>query len=479
MLMSIKLSREDGADYIASDLGFLLHKNPNHTHEVNLKFGKATVFFPESNDDVCQASIFVDLDTIDLVRNYQGPAGGAKQLKQYVNDRPYTLNSFFSVAISRVYGTALNGTCNKKPELVNQALNYEVEIPALPSRGGKELLERLFSPLDYEIVLQQLEYDEALPDWGYSPYFSVKLKNKVQLSLLLKHLYVLIPVLDNEKHYWVSHDEVEKLIRQGSDWIPQHPEKNLIVSRYLKKQGSLTRKALEQLSVEENELDISNDDDENSDRKAQASEDKLEKKIRLNDLRIQKITETIKSKEISSIIDLGCGEGKYVKEFLKISKLDKVTGIEVSTTTLTKAEQRINIDRLPEKVRGKLSLLQGSLTYNDKRVQGYDLATCIEVIEHIDEDRLDAFKQSLFGFAKPKHVILTTPNAEFNVTFESLPKGKLRHSDHRFEWDRKTFEQWCNDICSDYGYKATFDTIGEVHPEYGAPTQMAIFLNTQ
>lgn len=468
-------------DYQASDLSDLLHKNPDNLHEFSVSFGKAHVFFSEHNDDVCSATLFMDLDSIDIVKSYQSPAGESRLLKQYVNDRPYAVNSFFTVALSRAYRTALSGKCPRKPELAKQALPFTVHLPVLPSRGGEALIRELFEPLGYQLTIQPYLYDSALPDWGNSSYFDVTFTATLTIQQLLQHFYVLIPVLDNEKHYWVTVDEVDKLLIHGSEWIPTHPKKPLIARRYLKKQGSLTRKALDKLQVNESQLteeELKADQEatqEKADINSQAKEDKLEKKIRLNDLRIQKVTETIRTYGVNNVIDMGCGEGKYLREYLKIPSLQKVVGVEVSSQVLKRAEERLKIDRLPERLRDKVKLLQGSLTYNDKRTQGYDMVTCIEVIEHIDEDRLDAFAQSLFGFAKPTYVVLTTPNVEFNATFENLPAGKFRHSDHRFEWDRKTFENWCDDVCQQYGYQVSFDGIGEVHPEYGSPTQMGLF----
>jgi 3' terminal RNA ribose 2'-O-methyltransferase Hen1 len=477
MLMSITLNQDEQRSYQASDLGFLLHKHPDRVHQFELSYGRALVFYPESGSERCTATVHQALDGIDLVRGFKGPKGSARQLSQYVNDRPYTINSFFSVAISRLFGTALNGTCHKQPELVKRELPFEVHLPVLPSRGGESLIRNLFEPLGYEVNVSSHLYDEQIPEWGMSPYFEVTIGATKRLADVLRHLYVLMPVLDNDKHYWVGFDEVDKLIDKGGDWLPQHPEKNLIVARYLKKQGSLKRKALAAFEVSENDVKKQQDQliEQDDESRSQADEDRLEKHVRLNDLRIEKITQIINQLDVRNVVDLGCGEGKYLKAFLKINKLDEITGVEVAPATLEKAEQRLKVDRLPERIRNKLHLLQGSLTYKDDRLKNKDLATCIEVIEHIDEDRLDAFKASVFDHARPRYVIITTPNVEYNVLFENMPVGKLRHSDHRFEWDRKTFESWCQTVCSTYEYEVSFDTIGEVHPEYGAPTQMALF----
>ena len=143
MQISITLTQDSDKSYLASDLGFLLHKNPFNSHSKDLKFGKAHVLYPSVSDEECTACLFVDIDSIDLVRNYQGPKS-RRELKQYVNDRPYVVNSFATVAISRVFGTALGGTCNKKPELAARKLPLSVKIPVLPSRGGSQLIHELF-----------------------------------------------------------------------------------------------------------------------------------------------------------------------------------------------------------------------------------------------------------------------------------------------------------------------------------------------
>jgi 3' terminal RNA ribose 2'-O-methyltransferase Hen1 len=119
--------------------------------------------------------------------------------------------------------------------------------------------------------------------------------------------------------------------------------------------------------------------------------------------------------------------------------------------------------------------MQGSLTYRDKRLAGYDAATVIEVIEHLDPPRLSAFERVLFEFAKPGAVVMTTPNVEYNVKFEGLPAGKLRHKDHRFEWTRNEFQNWATGVATRFGYSVRFAPIGPEDEVAGPPTQMAVF----
>jgi 3' terminal RNA ribose 2'-O-methyltransferase Hen1 len=225
----------------ATDLGYLLHKNPARLHTFPLAFGQAHVFYPEASADRCTAALLLDVDPVGLVRNRRGPAGEGGTLDQYVNDRPYVASSFLSVAISRVLGSALGGRSKHRPELIQTKIPLQATISVLPCRGGEGFLRRLFEPLGYQVVAEHHPLDESFPEWGASTYFTVQLKGEVRLQDLLTHIYVLIPVLDNEKHYWVGDDEVEKLLRHGSGWLSSHPEREEITRRYLKYRRDLAR----------------------------------------------------------------------------------------------------------------------------------------------------------------------------------------------------------------------------------------------
>jgi hypothetical protein len=113
--------------------------------------------------------------------------------------------------------------------------------------------------------------------------------------------------------------------------------------------------------------------------------------------------------------------------------------------------------------------------YRDRRLSGYDAATLIEVIEHLDPPRLAALERVVFENAQPGTVVVTTPNAEYNVKFESLPPGRFRHKDHRFEWTRAQFAQWANATAARFGYGVRFLPVGPEDPAIGAPTQMGVF----
>jgi len=231
-------------------LGFLLHKNPANLHSFDLSFGKAHVFYPEATAERCTAALLLDVDPIGLVRGKRGQHEGGT-LDQYVNDRPYVLSSFLSVAMGRAFGTAMSGRSKGRQELADHAIPLTAKLTVVACRAGEGLIRELFEPLGYSVTTEHHSLDEKFPEWGESAYFTVTLKGTVCLSDLLTHLYVLIPVLDDDKHYWVGDAEVEKLLRHGEGWLREHPERELITDRYLKHQKRLAREALSRLIGEE------------------------------------------------------------------------------------------------------------------------------------------------------------------------------------------------------------------------------------
>src|SRR5262245_30317174 len=452
----------------ATDLGYLLAKNPARCHSFALAFGQAHVFYPVARDDVCTAALLIDLDPIALVRgSKRGQESGL--LSQYVNDRPDVASSFLSVAISRVLASALNGSSKERPELANTAIPLEAEIAVLPCRGGEDFLRRLFAPLGYAIDAEKLPLDPTFPEWGESSYYRVKLSAECRLQDLLTHLYVLLPVLDNDKHYWVGRDELEKLLARGEGWLSAHPERDQIVDRYLKRQRHLIREALAQLVADEDP-----DLESRSETRGQ-EEERLERKVGLNEQRIGSVIAVLKDCGAKRVIDLGCGEGKLLQALMKEPQFDRVVGMDVSLRSLDIAMDRLNLERLPTKQRERIELFQGVLTYRDARVSGYDAACAIEVIEHLDPPRLPAFERAVFEFARPTTVVITTPNVEHNTRFEALAAGRFRHRDHRSEWSRDQFRNWAKAVCERFGYSVRFLPIGDDDAAVGPPTQMGVF----
>ena len=461
----------------ATDMGFLLEKHPDKVHEFELSSGRATVFYPEATPERCTVALLLEIDSIGLVRS--GTARHSDPgMDQYVNDRPYVASSFLSVALGAAFRSALAGKSRHRPELADTPLALEARIAVLPCRGGEQLLLDLFAPLGYVAEVIRLPLDTQFPEWGGSPYYSLTLGGTVRLQDLLRHLYVLIPVLDDRKHYWVGEDEVEKLLRQASDWLPAHPMKESIARRYLKNRRSLARMALERLTVEEDGEVAEESVLEDEAPPAARREVELEKRVSLQERRLEKVTELVTTVGAKSVVDLGCGEGQLLPRLLKLSSVDRIVGMDVSVRSLERAADRLHLDRMSPRQRVRIELLHGSLLYRDTRLEGFDLATVIEVIEHLDPPRLAALERVLFEAARPTFVIVTTPNREYNVNFQGLPAGAFRHADHRFEWTREEFRAWCARQGERFGYSVEYSPVGDEHAVTGPPTQLALFSRT-
>ena len=462
MLLTIRTTHRP-----ATDLGFLLHKHPGHVHTREFPFGSAMVFYPEATEEACTASVVLDVDPVATVRGRGGKDGIEDQ---YVNDRPYVASSLLSVVLSRWFNSALAGRCDKKPELAEAELPFEARLAAVPCRDGEAFLRELFEPLGYLVEATRHELDETMPELGPSRLFTVTLRSTRRLSELLAHLYVLVPVLDDQKHYWVGDDEIEKLLRRGEGWLDKHPAREAIVSRYLVHQRGLVRDATARLTAEEQP------DEETSAAQKDAEEASIERAISLNDRRLDAVFDALKASGASRVLDLGCGEGKLIRRLLADQQFAEIVGMDVSGRVLDLAESRLRLDRLAPKQRERVRLIHGSLMYRDARLGGFDAAAVVEVIEHLDAPRLRAFERVLFESARPSTIALTTPNAEYNVKWPSLPAGQFRHKDHRFEWTRSQFQAWADDVGTRFGYSVTFRPVGDDDVEVGSPTQMAVFV---
>lgn len=455
----------------ATDLGYLLHKNPARVQTFELSFGKAYVFYTSATDERCTAALLLDVDPVGLVRGRQGPAGEGRALEQYVNDRPYVASSFLSVAINQVFGSAMAGRSKERPEAAAAPMSLEVKLAVVPCRGGEGFLRRLFEPLGYEVEAEPHALDATRPEWGESPYYTVTLRAECRLSALLTHLYVLIPVLDRDKHYWIGDDEVEKLLRHGSGWLATHPVREAITERYLKRRRSLVREALSRLAEEETPPEAADEVQEAQ----EAQEAQIEQPLRLNEQRMGAVVAVLKESGARRVLDLGCGEGRLIQDLLPERQFEEIVGLDASIRALEIAKDRLRLDRLPAMQAEKVRLLHGALTYRDARLSGFDAAAVVEVIEHLDAPRLQAFERVLFEAAHPKTVVLTTPNAEYNVRWERLPAGQFRHKDHRFEWSRAEFRAWAEGVAERFQYAVRFLPVGPDDPEVGSPTQMAVF----
>lgn len=508
----------------ATDLGFLLHKHPDKAQRFSTSHGTAHVLYPEADAGRCTAALLLEVDPVALVRRGRGKGrGGAPDsaLAQYVNDRPYAASSLLAVALSTVFSSALRGQCKARPELAERPLPLRIEVPALPARGGTALVERLFAPLGWAVTAEPVPLDERFPQWGDSRYVRLVLEGETLLADALRHLYVLLPVLDDAKHYWVAPDEVDKLVRSGEGWLERHPEQRLITSRYLARRWSLTRSALERLELarlaEADDAEVEEIDNaveepaaefaeregqaehtEQAEQTGQAEQTEPAERTERTDQgergeragmepeeentpvplavrRREAIIGVLREAGASRVVDLGCGQGQLLGELLRDARFTEIVGVDVSIRALNEAARRLRLDRMPERQSARLKLTQGSLAYTDSRLTGYDAAVLSEVVEHVDPPRLPALEYAVFGAARPTVVVVTTPNVEYNVRWESLPAGQVRHPDHRFEWTREEFRDWARGVAERHGYAVEFRPVGPEDPEVGPPTQLALF----
>ena len=450
---------------VATDLGYLLHKHPDRVRSIDVGFGRAHVFYPEATAQRCTATTYVEVDPFGPIRHRRKRQ--AQGLAPYVNDRPYAASSILSVALGRLFRTALNGKCEARPELVAQPLDLEIDLPVLPLRGGQQMLQRLFDPLEYDVECAPVALDSQFPGWGDSRYVSARLVGRQTVRSTLEHLYVLLGVLDDAKHYWIGPDEVDKLLLRGRGWLRSHPESELIARRYLRL-GEYTREALARLAE-------SGEDPDLLDARRDGAEQAAESPIRLGEHRLDAVIEAVRNVGAGTVVDLGCGEGRLLERLIAEPAVTRTVGVDASIGALERAERRLKLDQMSERRRERIQLLQGALTYTDSRLQGFDVATVIEVVEHLDPERLDAFAEVVFGHICAASVVLTTPNREYNANFERLDDRGLRHEDHRFEWTRSEFGAWAGDISQRFGYRVELGAVGPVDPVCGPPTQMAVF----
>ena len=469
MQLEITLTAAASDPYVASDLGYLLHKNPARVFMRAVSSGTATVFYSETTDARCTVILYVDVDPIALVRGKNKQTTGL--LDQYVNTRPFVANSILSVAINKSFAQSMAGKSKDRQALADQQLSFEACLGPVACQGDGEFISSLFEPLGYTVSIASLGNDDV------SNLYSIKISASIRLSELLNQLYVLIPVLDNSKHWWVDQDEVENLFNKGAHWLAQHPMREVITRRALKHRRELADVLLDRLSVL--------DDDKGSDEARNSSEAAISETVisetsgvapvRLHDQRLDRVAHLLQEHSVFRVLDLGCGEGKLISRLLKTPQFTKIMGVDPSLRSLRRARERFYLEDGGEALNERLQFQLGSLTYADRRLRGFDAATLVEVIEHIDTNRLVALERSLFGDARPGLIIVTTPNADYNALFQALSAGEFRHEDHRFEWSRDEFKTWCQKIEQEYGYRVAIESLGPVDEHHGAPSQLASF----
>jgi 3' terminal RNA ribose 2'-O-methyltransferase Hen1 len=446
----------------ATDLGFLLHKNPGTIFRANLSFGRAMIFYPTAESDTTTAVLQLEIDPVKLVRG-SGEASGP--LDQYVNDRPYTANSYLSVAIADTLGSALNGRSRERQALAETPIPLEIRLPVLPCRGGSQQIRDLFGPVGWEVEAQPTPLDPENPGWGDSCNWDVTLTGVMTLSTALRSVYILVPSLDAKKHYFMGEAEVQKLLDKGEGWLAVHPAKDEIVSGFLGRRRALKDLALRQLASQDEALSPVAMEDESLEAPAPQAP-------RLHTLRRQRLKEIIESRRPTSLLDLGCGDGGFLKMLLPIRGLSRLAGMDISLLSLQRAVRKLGLETAGPALKERVQLFHGSLTYRDRRLEGYEVCTLVEVIEHLDPPRLEALEETVFGQARPEVILLTTPNRDYN---QKYGLEGMRHSDHRFEWTRAEFQAWAEGVASRHGYKVRLEGIGEDDAECGAPSQLAEF----
>jgi 3' terminal RNA ribose 2'-O-methyltransferase Hen1 len=464
----------------ATDLGYLLVKHPDRVHSFDVPTGTAHVVYPEAGEHTCTAALLLDVDPLRLSAargrgRGQASAPEGFTLGRYVNDRPYAASSLLAAALAKVFRSALRGESRDRPELAATAIPLRIRVPVLRCRGGAQLAGRLFGPLGWVVTATPIPLDdvpEGHPLAGDSPYVDLTLTGTVRLADALNHLYVLLPVLDDAKHYWVAPDEIDKLLRAGEGWLAGHPERVLVIRRYLAHRRALEATALDRLAGAEaadpDTVDAATDTSTDED-----AELPVARRRPLAGQRRDAVLAVLAECGAARVLDLGCGDGALLGALLDDPRYTEIVGADVSSRALRVAERRLRLDRLPERRRARITLWQSALTYTDDRLRGYDAAVLMEVIEHVDPPRLPALESAVFGHARPGTVVVTTPNVEYNVRYEGLIGH--RHSDHRFEWDRAEFGAWASRVAAAHGYDVALRGVGDEDPEVGTPTQLAVF----
>ena len=442
----------------ATDLGYLLHKHPDKIQNFEITGGTAYVMYPEATEERCTCALIVDIDPIALVRGKPG-SKNAGLVRDYVNDRPYTANSITASAMSDVFRSALNGRCVAREALVQTPIDLKASIASVRLSAGVERIERLWSALGYDTTVEPLDGNAEEAKYGKITIAS----SKHTLAQMLSQMSVLIPAIDGRKHHFVSASDIEVLVRRGQDWLGEHPDREWVSRRFLNRQQTLAEAALERLVPEE-----ADEDSETGEARAQSHT----LRVPLQKARIEAVRARLLERGATRIVDVGCGEGDLIRALVKEPQVVEVIGVDASTTALERAERRVR--RLPEQHKNKMKFVHAPAGAIDERWSQCDAIAVVETIEHIDPENWEPVERCIFEIARPKTVVVTTPNREYNPVYGIAP-DKRRHRDHRFEWTREEMRTWCENTAKRYGYEVEVEGIGTIDPEHGSPTLMGVF----
>ena len=444
MLLTIACNGPD-----ATDLSWLLHKRPDRFQKFDLGYGNAFIFFPEYARDRCTACLLLEIRSDSLNELCKAKDGEF----QYVNSRQYLSSSLLSAAIGRAFSSALKGVCQDKPSLVDKSYDIEIRISSFSCRINPDFIERILAPLGYGIEWEELQKEEDYLDGGFS-YGDLHLRIHATLQNVLSHLYILFPVFDRQTHVWLGETQLQKFIRHSQKWLGEHPEKRLIINEYFGPAADLRYRMLELFGALRNQ----------DDNPQYAS---------LNYARQSAIDGVLAASGAKSVIDLGCGNASLLSYLHEKDTYEKLAGMDVSAKNIESARKKLGSSFLH--TRATPDLFIGSLTYSDKRIFGYDAAILSEVIEHFETERMDSIMRIILSEARPKLFVMTTPNKTYNHEFPFLEPGAFRHPDHRHEFDKNEFSEFCERYASMFDYDFEMSHIGEELSEVGAPTLMGIF----
>lgn len=448
----------------ATDMGYLLHKNPARAQRFETSAGTAHVFYSDAEPERCTVALLLEVDPIELARNKRFGADGFA-LWQYVNDRPYAGGSLLAAALGKVFSTALAGRCEGREALVATPLPLTIRVPSVASDGGAALVRSLFEPLGWRVDAVEMPSDPQVPRWGRAPYVDLTLRGSHIVQAALSHLFVLLPTLDPARHYWIGPEAVDKLVRTSGGWLAVHPERDLITRRYLRGRGRLVTDATARLAALDADAAVEPDD---------APDDDASPSRPLAVVRKDAVLTALRDVGAHRVVDLGCGEGALLRAMLEDPAFTQILGVDVSARVLELAARRLNLRRLADSQRARIALRHSSASYRDDDLAGWDAIVLMEVIEHVEPERLDTLERHVFGHARPRAVVVTTPNVEYNALYPNLDGG-MRHHDHRFEWTRAQFREWADAVGSRHGYDVEHRPVGELNANLGAPTQLALF----
>ncbi|MFI2608555.1 3' terminal RNA ribose 2'-O-methyltransferase Hen1 [Kitasatospora sp. NPDC018619] len=460
MFMSISTTGTAAAP--ATDLASLLHRRPDEVRRVATAHGEAHVFYPEAGDEACTAALLLEVDPVALARKDRGDGRGRggppdAALARYVDDRPYASSSLLAGALRAAFRSAMEGDRPARPEPADRARPLRIELPAVSVNGageggGPALVVRLFEPLGWQVEATAIPLDASFPEWGVSRCVRVALSSRaVRPAVALRQLSVLLPVLDGAEQDGGAPAEADELLAAGQGWLAAHPERALITRRHPAR--------------------LRWPDEETRQQPEPGQPSPAEQ-------RRAAVLAALREAGAARVADLGCGEGELILDLLKDARFTGILGVDVSTRALRAAGRKLGLERLSERQAARVALVQGALTYTDARLKGYDAAVLCEVVEHLDLPRLPALEYAVFGAARPRTVVVTTPNAEYDTRREGLPTGVARHADHRFEWSRAEFRAWAGNVAAAYGYTVELRPVGPEDEEVGAPTQLALFTAT-